>query len=755
MIPRLTIGGGELVAIPAVHNRSVFAERVNRACRDESTRPEAIAVELSQTAVNTVLMWLKELGVGTNPAARIPTMLGLVKSNRRIHPRYREAALRLQELHGLPLHQLPPEILRKELHYSAVELLCISTTDSMIEAIRSAVELNIPVYGVDLGEVANPEHPPLMIQDPLMAQTGLSDYVNFNEERCDAHRDAFVDGRRELVMVAQLKRLLGQHRRVLFTGGLGHWYQLRRRLLDSACAPAVGPLPPDGEQFNRVVVDPSLAIYQMDLFPGWTVAYEMVRQLPIAAPQRLMNYGELFRREFMAALAKGEPKYRENAVHYLNYLNNLCLVQPCLVPNLFMALTTAEAMFSSAFANHLAEALVTLALPWAKPEDWPNLRYISNMPADTAGSGLSVPGQRGVLRGSNQRSQSFYLDHVSKSEHAQELQLPLLDNENNSSRKNRRGSSACNWLWPPCESLMFGIAYEAANRSKRKQRSPSTEPFAGSLHNGVQVKATLRSFIRGQKQIQIKTDRPMSREAGAQARNEPTVFIFEPEISREGGRWDTFLAGNSTDLRLHTRNRAYFDQVVHQRGDAFIASVHFCAEREPCPELRPHVCEMRYLFGAVLFGQPALNPVQSALWLEESRYSACPILHRNYVPALFEYYQQKHRLKLDDDNWPASLIRIALPYAKQSVTVIAPNSFRIPPRIIREATARRINLNFTPLSEFPSEQVQSIRNQYLVRPLDVDTLEYSKEIQAAFGESPRKHLELLPAHIRAQLHLPD
>lgn len=240
-----------------------------------------------------------------------------------------------------------------------------------------------------------------------------------------------------------------------------------------------------------------------------------------------------------------------------------------------------------------------------------------------------------------------------------------------------------------------------------------------------------------------------------QEQNEPTVFIFEPELAVEDGRWDTFLAAGYSDIRRHTKNRQLLDQVVHRQGSSFIASVHFCTDREPRPELEPHVSELRYLYGVVLFGQPTLNPLQSAIWLEETRYSACPILPHSGIHALFEHYRQKHGLTLDHDNWPVSLIRIALPYAKQAVTVIAPGSFAIPPQVIREAGVRRISLNRSPLSDFTAEQINTIRHQYLVHPVDVDALEYAQDVQTAFGESPRKNLELLPERIRAQLQLPD
>ncbi len=46
MIPTFKINDTLIEAVPSVHYRSVFAAEVNKICSSETTRPEAIAVEL-------------------------------------------------------------------------------------------------------------------------------------------------------------------------------------------------------------------------------------------------------------------------------------------------------------------------------------------------------------------------------------------------------------------------------------------------------------------------------------------------------------------------------------------------------------------------------------------------------------------------------------------------------------------------------------------------------------------------------------
>ncbi|MSU63174.1 MAG: hypothetical protein EXS31_12400 [Pedosphaera sp.] len=507
MIPHLSLGDSELLGVPAVHNRSVFAEQVNRACRDDAAKPDAVAVELSHDAVSAVVAWLKELGVGPGCAGTIPCMLGLVKSNCRIHPRHREAAIRLQEMHGLPLHEIHPEILREQLNFAPVSLLCLSITDSMIEAMRLAVQLDIPLYGVDLGEIADAERGQPFILDPIFAQNNLSSYLQRNGTCCGSQRDEMVDGRREQVMAARLKRLLRQYRRVLFTGGLGHWPQLRQLLSDSTLHPALNPSQSEGERFTRVVVAPSLAIHQMDLFPNLTGHYETVRQLPLSAADRLMDYAAIYRAIFAAAFECAEPRNRDAAATFSRYLTNLSLVHQRRVPDLFMTLHAASVMISPAFATRLGEALVAKALPWARPNEWPGLPYLCHVRCSPKESRFGLSSRRVKLLGPGGQPAPFYLTHLGKNQNAaEEWHLPpLADSEEELDDRGQKSRHFSCWVWPPCESLLYGTAYRAAEIGKLNQREPHPEPFAGSLHDGLDIKATLRAIIRGERRVQVKT----------------------------------------------------------------------------------------------------------------------------------------------------------------------------------------------------------------------------------------------------------
>jgi hypothetical protein len=78
-----------------------------------------------------------------------------MKSNRYIHSDQIDKALMLQKLYRSTISELPDELLSDRLNFSRWSTLYISPADSIIEAVRCAIELDIPVYGVDLNDFAH------------------------------------------------------------------------------------------------------------------------------------------------------------------------------------------------------------------------------------------------------------------------------------------------------------------------------------------------------------------------------------------------------------------------------------------------------------------------------------------------------------------------------------------------------------------------------------------------------------------------
>jgi hypothetical protein len=394
-------------------------------------------------------------------------------------------------------------------------------------------------------------------------------------------------------------------------------------------------------------------------------------------------------------------------------------------------------------------------LDWARPEQWPDLPYLRSAHEGASGSSAGLQAE---IANHGKTSSQFYITHRSESSSSNlNCPLPVLrDPVLNTGVGGKRGLASYSWVWPPCEALLFGTAYAASDIIDRKSRERCPEPFAGSLHQGVDIKATLRAAIRGEQRVQVKAlSAPARMNIQTEGDDEPTVFIFEREAEVRGGHWNTLLAGGSYEMRRFVQDQRRFDEITNRNGHEFVACVQFCAEPEPAEHLKQYVSGFRYLYGITLFGNPSLNHLQSARWLESCDYTGCPIVHFGGTQDLFQYYQREHSIALDREKWVSSLIRMALPFAKRRVTVLLPKSQVIEPPVSRDAAVRRISLECLPLTHFSQERITTIRNQYLVRPLDVNTLEYPDALQAAFGEPPRKYIQLLPQRIRAQLEPPS
>ncbi|HPM87658.1 MAG TPA: hypothetical protein PKX27_06735, partial [Bacteroidales bacterium] len=238
MYPIIKINRSEIIGVPAIHNRAVFAREVNYLCSARETRPEAIAVELGPHIVAELVAWMKELGICRRTGTWLPCMLGLLIENRFIHPDLAKNAMNLQENLYKPLSDISADLLKKLLYFSGKYLVALSATDSIIEAIRCSVELDIPVIGIDMDEMSAKPDKILLVEEPVHSSFNLQNYVSGNENHAAETRDPYVDSRREFVMAARLKRIAEIYKKILVTGGIAHWVKIKELLSDPAVRPA-------------------------------------------------------------------------------------------------------------------------------------------------------------------------------------------------------------------------------------------------------------------------------------------------------------------------------------------------------------------------------------------------------------------------------------------------------------------------------------------------------------------------------------
>jgi len=711
-------------------------------------------------------------------------MLGLSRRNHRIHPRFKAAALELQQTTGRQLHELPPDLLFRELGYASVALLCLSPTDSIIEAIRCALELDVPLYGIDRDDPATPaERAGLNLRDPLAARGDLAAYVRQVGPQANGARDDSSDGRRETVMAARLKTLLRQHQRVLFTGGIAHWPHLCRLLADDSLQPA-HRVPQDGPTaYQRVLVHPRQALPQMDLFPRVSAAYEAARQ-PVdrsSAGRVDLDFQAEFRHCLDAALARyaaaaGNPagqsrsaQHTHGLAGYTRYLLDVCMLSQCLAPNVSTALTAARAMTPGAFVEVLTETL--MEFDWASPERFSDLPLIG--PAPTTTPSAESAALRAVMRAPRAAaaedppidtdSAPFYLAPLHGDQGPGITEFSWSWHDESPLTVTQEGEYHFQFVWPPCEYLFYASIYEAIQVADVASLESRTEPCTGPLHDGIDLKATLRSGIHGEPRLVVKRTRkrpPHSAlgQPGAPSYTphlelQPTVFIFSDPGDVDDLSWETLIAG-TVDLYddLSARGKKLFHAVVTKEANYLLESIH-CAAPVPVPAaLQPWVRTLRLLHGSVRFGNPCVNFHQAAAWLEKGRFKAAPILPAGSgVEDAAALYLRRHDLRIDLEDWRNALISFALPYAgtARRVVVVCPKDFRLGEDVRRAARRRRVELFTLPLTHFPAARIEQIRRQYSVMA-ERGGKAFPPELERVLGQKETTYLDLLPPQIRRQ-----
>jgi hypothetical protein len=760
------IGAARLSAVPAVHFRLPFAEHVNRLCHDRSNRPDAIAVELGPETTAAAAGWLRELGARPEYRRFLPCMLGLARTNRLIRASRREAVELVQKLTGKNMNELPPELLRQAFGYSPVTILYLSPTDSIIEAIRCAIEWDLPLYGVDLEETAEAERAETMIEDPTLASGQVEQYVGRNSDYAESRRDEEVDHRREVAMAARLKSVLAAHRHVLFTGGLAHWRSLQQLLRDPTLRPApvstADAITPSG--FQRVVVHPLLAIYHMDVFPEFTTDFQKHRMTP-DEPDRLTEdllepckyFEEMLRKVYKQHFIRGEVEEQmdrqledwEARPDFERMLWNLCALEQTVVPDLFTTLAVAQGTMSPGFCHRLADIL--MAFPWVTQEDFPNLPVLAPAP--------DPPGEYQRARyvnGDREHTGYFFVEsNPGRSSYKVQVRVPW---EWGGYKPPEIPRSEMVLSWPPIDYLMTAMSLRAMQLAKETRETTRAEVFQGSMCEGLDIKATLRAQSQGDERFYIRDSRVRRVKKAPPGENwEPVVWIFR--LGRIPGS-DWVIQGEEIREFIEeslVKDSARVRQARGELGETLVEQIGYGSRTEN--ELGPGAKVDYYLDwqGMLLYAPSHFTRVHHSRWMENTGYSRNPIatypgpytyegqrLHASHP--LTHVFRQRYHLHLNLNDWPASMVRMAIPFAQTAITVVAPDHFRLPSLVFEEANRRQVRVGVVPHSYFPRDALNRISRWYATYPVaGTNGLQFPEEAERVFGEPAATNRNLVPS----------
>lgn len=175
---------GPIHALPVLHYRMEFAQLVRMACNH--LLPDAIAIELPRT----------------------------------LEAAFTRAVRRLPEISVI--RYVASHTNESEQENNETVYLLVEPADPLVEAARMALELNLPLYYIDVDTNSYPRINEQLPDPYSICRIGLEAYYgeyrkyNFQEIPC------LEDQRREQGMAFRLQRLALQHHRVLFVCGMAH-----------------------------------------------------------------------------------------------------------------------------------------------------------------------------------------------------------------------------------------------------------------------------------------------------------------------------------------------------------------------------------------------------------------------------------------------------------------------------------------------------------------------------------------------------
>ena len=744
------VGDSLLDLVPAVHYRVPFAEAVNAIACDKNSRPDVIAVEMGPGIAAAVAIWLEELAVGPTRRSILPCLLGLVTNQRFLSPTIREKAEALQRETGLELEELPAEVLELELDYKPSALVPLSPTDSIIEAVRCALELNVPVYGVDLEEHAPVDQGDFIFPDASVATGRVAAYVNENAPLSDSQTATLVNERRELAMAARLKELLEGHRRVLFTCGLGHWRHIVRLVSDSevqATNNLHSLVTSDlTDSYQRVVIDPSIAFQFLDRLPAVARLYERRRRHPLLSlekkPPKPISIPEVFELTLRHGIRNhvrspdvgdSERNFANRRLSRLVGFPNLLLNHAALglseVPPITTTLRCAKTFVSESFATSLAKLF--FRFPWANAKDYCECETL--LPSKSiAGTGHTLCIRRGrVFALPTSVNGTRELEWVG-------LNDSPLGPPSGLETASKEKKNGYHFTWTPWENLITGLSDDSISLSLKEQAPRFAEPFRGSLQRGIAWKETLLSRARGHKDLYVyDTPSTFAVQPSDLSEGWPVIWIFD-DGARRDTRWKNYIVPMEW-------LEPFLDpgEGVRYAPSTYNLSALMCyGDEEKDVENAARACgvEASKLRGIIVYGPVFNHDQQYAHWLKLTKGSHNPIHHEHSgIPNAVSQRCKSLGVPLGQLRWQDDIVRMAIPYGGRQITVVLPKHCKLDPVTYQEAARMGKRLALVSLDRFSVGDVERVQKNLMVPgQVNENSPAYATDAEAALAEE-REH----------------
>ncbi len=213
--------------------------------------------------------------------------------------------------------------------------------DAAFEALRSAIELGLPAYCIDLDVADYPQYRDKLPDPYSLTRIGLEKYYGAFLDHASLPKHP-LDRRRELHMARRLKELSFSYERILFIGGISHIHSILE-LIDSNSFPSDTSSSLNDSSRLATLTEESCRDALAEC--GWiSTAYEQWRTL--------FREGLLDRQKLIYTLYKssaeryvthtGNPFPNYQLRNMMKFARNYALLNGHLLPNLYEILAAAK-----------------------------------------------------------------------------------------------------------------------------------------------------------------------------------------------------------------------------------------------------------------------------------------------------------------------------------------------------------------------------------------------------------------------------
>ncbi len=455
-LPETQLAKTQILFLPVLHGKLEFAQEVRR--RILQWQPEAVAVEYPSTLQEKILR-----GV-----ARLPLL----------------SVISYQEKDGTTVY------------------LLIEPVEPLIEAIRTAQELGIPVYFVDLDVEGYPGVPEVFPDSYAVSRIGYERYVS--EALKVEYSKNPLDEHRERAIAYHLRRLAERHSRLAYVGGMAHIRSIMEALQQDLPQPMERRRREGVQIFHLDAVSSREVLSEIGFFQG---RYEEARKEGCLL-DRLSLYQELLQKALIQHREKNREEVQPRYLSVLNqFVRNYALLEGRLTPDFYQFLVAARGAVNDDFAWELWE----LGTRYPFQTETPDL-----IPVRLSLEDLLKP----------QRKLKIF--RRLKPLHRRRL-MPVkkkpVEQRPGEWREAWRGINICSF--PPEDIVVEGFGRFVMKKALRvlAEDLRRVEPFLASMKDGIDLRETIRHWYEGR--IYVREERPVAGKVGS------VVVIFDEDIGPE------------------------------------------------------------------------------------------------------------------------------------------------------------------------------------------------------------------------------